>query len=203
MNDDNEPMSSLPRDIPLAARYYDFASQHGDPHSCFLLANWYLEGVAGKDKVAFEKNIAKGLEYMNKAVSIGHPLAMFNMAVFYMSGLKSDGSVVIQNQNIQRKQYQDRQNVAHADATVVLEPDLLKSLQLYDRASVSGYAPASLNLGQIFHHGFSTVLDSDGKKSVEVKKDLSKAYEIYKRHASIGFQPCVEQLKLVERELKK
>ena len=250
-------MQSLPRDVALAGRYYDFAAQHGDPHSCFLLANWYMEGVNSSDSgnsdssdsdnsdggsistIGIEKDVVKGIEYLNRASAIGHPVALFNLAVWHMTGLRSDGSVVIQNQNIQYNKSNKQSNAkpnantntkpnsyskpkhiipntsntSPLPVTVVIEPDLLKSLQLFDQSSVLGYAPASLNLGQIFHHGYITTdtntntnnSSNIGTKGVSVEQDLNKAAEIYKRHASVavGFTPCIEQLRIVQKMMNK
>ena len=65
----------------------------------------------------------------------------------------------------------------------------------------TGYPPATVNLGQIFQHGFK-----DGQGTI-IEPNWNTAVEVYSRHADVekaknpgstssgnGFEPCTNQL---------
>ena len=86
---------------------------------------------------------------------------------------------------------------------VVIKPDVRRAIQLFDRSSQLGYPQATMNLGQIYRHGYK---DNSGNV---IEKDVQKAVEVFSRHAGgidasgcsvNGFPPVAEQLKEILTE---
>ncbi len=67
----------------LAFLYYEAGAEAGDPFAKFTLGSWLFTG-RGRD--GSPPDTKKGFQWQLEAAGEGHPIAMFNIGVMYMSG---------------------------------------------------------------------------------------------------------------------
>lgn len=216
----------VPRDFNAALKYYEFGANHGDPHSCLLLAHWYSTGFSGTQTLMDEhgengpevpikvaQDVPQAITFYQRATQIGHPIATFNLAVWYMNGITSTGDVVASSAEVDMaKALTDDDaavsggGAATSTGEVLIKPDIRQAIELFDRSSRLGYPQATMNLGQIYRHGYK---DHSGNV---VERDVEKAIEVFSRHAGgrdtegravEGFAPVAAQLTDLLEELKK
>jgi len=150
-------------------------------HCVNLLGHCYDNGIG------VEKDISKAVRLYQRAIDMGNPLAMFNLAVCYKygQGVEKDLSKAV-------GLYQQAADMGNSNAMNNLgncynhgqgvEKDISKAVGLYQRAADMGNPLAMFNLGYCYSNG------------IGVEKDISKAVELYQRAAEKGDKTALTNL---------
>lgn len=155
-------------DYKKAAKYYE---KSGTSKSLYHLGIMYLDGKLGKMK---EKDIAKGMDYVNQAAEQGYIDAIYALGYCYETGRNVDSVdhekavalfKTLADNDVPAGQF--KMGLYYELGDGGLEADSVKAIEYYQKAADQGHGEAMCYLGDFYRIGRYKPLDK------------AKAFELY------------------------
>lgn len=162
-------------DYKKAAKYYE---RSGSAKALYRLGIMYLDGMLGKQS---EKDIAKGLDYINQSASMDNIEAIYALGYCYETGRYVDS--VDHEKAVKYFQYladndipggQFKMGLYYELGDGGLEADSVKAIEYYQKAADQGHGEAMCYLGDFYRIGRYLPLDS------------AKAFQLYMQAHETG-----------------
>jgi hypothetical protein len=169
----------------LAFLYYEAGAEAGDPFAKFTLGSWLFTG-RGRD--GSPPDTKKGFQWQLEAAGEGHPIAMFNIGVMYMSGEVISTSFSGYPHDFPQLLGKDYFCFFFFQVEGVTR-DHEKAVEWFEKAAAANVVEAAVNVGNMYRLG------------VGVEKDLHKALSFFKSFASRN-ELCQSLADEVEKELQ-
>jgi hypothetical protein len=175
-------------------------AEKGQKEACFLVAKCFHEGILT------EKNLEESFLWYTKGAQLGEVMCQGNLYVLYVlgHGVQKDyktGLLWLQKAVAQNTSASSISNLASryaegwiVDNATLVEQNIAKAIELYDRAGQLGKSSAYTKIGKLLSGKDATTEDLQKSYEAYLKVDTAKAKQVFLRIQELKWAPEITKL---------